>query len=161
MTMKTLVIIFVLFFIQPIFIAGLFYAWWNRKKRLAYVRETYRMNFNRTAFEISDYFFKALGWGVLLSALSFLLGIPLTIEWYMLYQLITIALLILSGSRLIHPLFTFSMTSISLFLMQKFGQKLPLNWLENLRDQKAVAIHFEANSMNNLLLNSLLFIFLI
>lgn len=161
MTVKYLLMMTVVFFLQPIFLAGLFYAFWNRHKRLTYVRETYRMNFNRSSFEIFDYFFKAIFLGILLSFITLLIGVPITIEWYMLYQLIAVLLLLLGGSRLLHPIFTFSLASLGLFLSDKFNQRMPLDWLVKLRDQRSVQIYFEGTGIHAILFNALFLTILI
>lgn len=158
MTAIDLIWIILLFFIQPLFLAGLLYSFWNRRKRLTYVRETYRMNFNRSSFEVSDYFFKAIIIGLVLSVFSIGLGVPLTIEWYLLYQLLSLILLLFTGSRFIHPLFTFSLTSIILFLVDKFGHAIPLRWLENLTSQDSFIIDFKLDDLSSLTINSLFFI---
>ena len=101
-----------LYFLQPVFIIGLIYVYYNHNKRVKYSRKEFRVNFNRTNFELKDYFLKGLLPGLLISVVSILVGIPLTLEWYLVYQTITILLLLIGGSRLIHPLFTFSMSSI-------------------------------------------------
>lgn len=154
----TNILIILFFFLQPLLLVGLLYSFWNRHKRLSYVRKTYRRNFNRSFFEISDYFFKALAISVIISILSVTIGIPLTIEWYIIYQIISIFLLVLFGSRLIHPLFTFPMTSIVLFFLNYFGEKLPINWLTSQDKINFINFDFQADHLMNLLLNSLLFI---
>lgn len=161
MTAIDLIWIILLFFIQPLFLAGLLYSFWNRRKRLTYVRETYRMNFNRSSFEVSDYFFKAIIMGLVLSLFSIGLGVPLTIEWYLVYQLLSLILLLFTGSRFIHPLFTFSLTSIILFLVDKFGQTIPLGWLEDLTSQDSFIIDFKLDDLSRLTINSLFFITII
>ncbi len=157
MTGKNIVIIFLLFLVQPLFLAGIFYSLWNYRKRLTYVRETYRMNFNRKAFELSDYFLKGILLAIGLSILSIVLGVPLTIEWYILYQGISLLLLAIGGSRFIHPVFSFSITSIVLFLMDQFGQALPLSWLSQQVSTPNFLIDFKEADFSSLSLNSLFF----
>ncbi|MDN6161203.1 MAG: PDZ domain-containing protein [Atopostipes sp.] len=157
MTIKMILMIFLFFFVQPLFLVGLFYAFWNRRKRLAYVRETYRMNFNRSAFEFSDYFFKALVIALIASGLSLLIGVPLTLEWYFLYQGITILLLVFFGSRFIHPVFTFSLTSLALFLLNHFDLNFLSQRLKTGNDY-LVQFDFFPDQLSSLLLNSLFFI---
>lgn len=157
-TVQNIIMIILFFFIQPLFLVGLFYAVWNRRQRLAYVRETYRMNFNRSAFELTDYLFKGLLIALTLSVISIGLGVPLTIEWYIVYQVISVFVLLLTGSRFIHPLFTFSLSSLVLFLMQRFGQTLPLSRLANAINQESFIIDFQPDQFMNVLFNSLFFI---
>lgn len=155
MTMKNIIWNFIIFFVQPLFLIGLFYAFWNHKKRLSYVRETYRMNFNRSFFELFDYFFKAIFIGLVISLIAIALGVPLTIKWYLVYQFISIFLLLLAGSRFIHPIFTFSLTSIVLFLANKFNYSFSLTGLTNIIRQESLIIDFELGELSPLILNSL------
>lgn len=150
-------LIFLLFLVQPLFLAGILYSLWNYRKRLTYVRETYRMNFNRKAFELSDYFLKGILLAIGLSGLSIALGVPLTIEWYLLYQGISLLLLAIGGSRFIHPVFSFSLTSIVLFLMDQFGQSLPLSWLSQQVSTTNFLIDFKEADFASLSLNTLFF----
>lgn len=101
-----------LLLIQPVFVSGLIYSFINYRRRVEYTRKTYRVNFVRENFEIKNFLFKGIIPGLVLSLLSVGIGVQLTIEWFILYQLITIVLLLIGGSRLIHPIFTFSLTSI-------------------------------------------------
>lgn len=158
MIMKNILWLMILFFMQPVFIVGLFYALWNRHKRLNYVRQNHRVNFNQTPFEVLDYLFKALIIGILLSVISFGVGVPLTVGWYLIYQLVTILLLVISGTRFMHPLFTFSLTSIVLFIVDQLGESIPVKWIEKLVSQNSVMIDFKLDSVSPLILNSLFFI---
>lgn len=161
MIIKNVLWMILLFVIQPVFIIGLLYAFWNRHQRLNYVRKNYRLNFNPKAFEVSDYLFKTFILGILISMISFGIGVPLTIEWYLLYQLVTIALLVITGTRFVHPLFTFSLTSIVLFTIRQFGKFLPVQWMKNIVQQQSVLVDFDLESIYPLLRNSLFFIVLI
>lgn len=158
MTAKNILLIILFFFIQPLFLVGLFHSFWNRRQRLAYVRETYRMNFNRSSFELTDYLFKGLLIGLFLSVISIGLGVPLTLEWYFLYQIISLVLLLFTGSRFVHPLFTFSLTSIVLFLMEQFNQKISVGWLTNLTKQSIFVDNFQPADRMSVPLNSLFLI---
>lgn len=158
MIIKNISWLLIIFLAQPVFILGLFYALWNRHKRLQYVRKNYRLNFNSNPFEITDYLFKTLLLGIVLSVILGVVGVPLTIEWYIVYQVITVFLLIISGTRFIHPLFTFSLTSIALFIMEQVGEVIPLKWLENLVSQDSIIINFNLENTSTLILNSLFII---
>lgn len=161
MTTINILWIIALFFIQPVFIAGLLYTLWNRKKRLAYVRENYRLNFNPSFFEVSDYLLKTLLIGLLLSIVLAGVGVPLTIEWYLVYQVITVILFLISGTRFIHPVFTFSLASITLFILNWLGASVPSNWLQGLVQQEYVSFDFSVENISLLLFNSLVFIAMI
>lgn len=160
-TGKNIMMIFLFFLVQPLFLAGIFYSIWNYRKRLSYVRETYRMNFNRTAFELSDYFFKGLLLALALSVLSIGIGIPLTIEWYLVYQGISLLLLALGGSRFVHPVFSFSLTSLALFFMDRLDVSLPLARLNNRLGFRPYSVDFKSMNSSTLSLNSLFFIALL
>lgn len=161
MIIKSILWAITLFFIQPVFMIGLIYALWNRNKRIKYVRNNYRLNFNPSPFEVLGYLFKTLIIGLIISIILGVVGVPLTIEWYLIYQLVTILLLIISGTRFIHPLFTFSLTSIVIFITNQIGKTIPIQWLQNLVSQKSVIIDFKLANVSTLILNSLFFISII
>src|SRR5690625_2296066 len=89
MLMTNILWAILLYFLQPVFIIGLLYTIFNRNKRVKYSRKNFRVNFNRTNFELKDFFIKGLLPGILVSILSLVLGVPLTIEWYLIYQIIS------------------------------------------------------------------------
>lgn len=161
MMIKNILWLLIIFFVQPVFILGLGYALWNRSKRLKYVRKNYRLNFNPSSFEVTDYLFKSLVIGLILSVVVGVVGVPLTIEWYLIYQVVTIVLLLISGTRFIHPLFTFSLTSIATFILDWSGKAIPLDWLQNIVKQEAVAVNFQVANPSAVILNSLFFISMI
>lgn len=161
MMIKNILWLLIIFFVQPVFILGLAYAFWNRSKRLKYVRKNYRLNFNPSSFEVTDYLFKSLVIGLILSVVVGVVGVPLTIEWYLIYQVVTIVLLLISGTRFIHPLFTFSLTSIATFILDWSGKAIPLDWLQNIVKQEAVAVNFQVANPSAVILNSLFFISMI
>ena len=150
-----------LFFLQPVFIVGLFYANFNRNQRVKYSRKNFRVNFNRTNFELKDYLIKGLLPGMIISVFSIVLGIPLTIKWYLIYQMIAILFLLFGGSRFIHPLFTFSATSIVMYILNRLHLELNIDWVQRLTNDNLFIINFEPNALNSLLINSLLFTSLI
>ena len=115
-----------LLLIQPVFVSGLIYSFINYRRRVEYTRKTYRVNFVRENFEIKNFLFKGIIPGLVLSLLSVGIGVQLTIEWFILYQLITIVLLLIGGSRLIHPIFTFSLTSIGYKVLSLLSFNIPL-----------------------------------
>lgn len=155
MSIQNILWLLIIFLAQPVFILGLFYALWNRNKRLQYVRKNYRLNFNSSPFEVTDYLFKTVVLGLVISVLLGVVGVPLTIEWYIIYQVITIFLLLVSGTRFMHPLFTFSLTSIVLFGLDWIGQTISLNGLQNLVNQNTVILNFQLENVSALIVNSL------
>lgn len=161
MLMTNLLWAILLFFLQPVFIVGLFYANYNRNQRVKYSRKNFRVNFNRTNFELKDYLIKGLLPGMIISVFSIVLGIPLTIKWYLIYQMIAILFLLFGGSRFIHPLFTFSATSIVMYILNKLHLELNIDWVQRLTNDNLFIINFEPNALNSLLINSLLFTSLI
>src|SRR5699024_4312589 len=161
MLMTNLLWSILLFFLQPVFIVGLFYANFNRNQRVKYSRKNFRVNFNRTNFELKDYFIKGLLPGMIISVFSIVLGIPLTIKWYLIYQMIAILFLLFGGSRFIHPLFTFSATSIVMYILNRLHLELNIDWVQRLTNDNLFIINFEPNALSSLLINSLLFTSLI
>lgn len=119
-----------IFFIQPVFLIGLVYIFFNKSRRIKYTRKNYRVNFNRTNYELKDFLLQGIIPGMIISILIFALGIPITMEWYIIYQVITILLLLISGFRLIHPIFTFLLASIVLYDFKIIGIDDELDWLK-------------------------------
>lgn len=161
MMMTNLLWAILLYFLQPIFIIGLIYAYFNHNRRVKYSREHFRVNFNRTNFEIKDYFIKGLLPGIILSMVSILLGIPLTLDWYLIYQVTAILLLLLGGSRFIHPIFTFSISSILFYISDRFEVGMKLSKLQPLLNKKLFNLDFEIENISLLINNILIFILLI
>lgn len=157
MLMTNILWAILLYFLQPVFIIGLLYTIFNRNKRVKYSRKNFRVNFNRTNFELKDFFIKGLLPGILVSILSLVLGVPLTIEWYLIYQIVAILFLLIGGSRFIHPIFTFSMTSILMYAANLFQFDLNFQWLQPVINENLFIMNFELNSLPLLLMNVLLF----
>lgn len=157
MLMTNILWAILLYFLQPVFIIGLLYTIFNRNKRVKYSRKNFRVNFNRTNFELKDFFIKGLLPGILVSILSLVLGVPLTIEWYLIYQIVAILFLLIGGSRFIHPIFTFSMTSILMYAANLFQFDLNFQWLQPVINENLFIMNFELNSLPSLLMNVLLF----
>lgn len=147
--------------IQPLFLIGLGFAFWNRNKRIKYVRKEYRTNFNRSFFEVSDFFLKAIIPSIILSVLSVLIGLPLTIEWFFIYQAVTIILLLIGGARFIHPFFTFPLTSISIYILKQFNQSPPLGILEVFNRNLMLDLSFQTDQLPMVIFNSLVFVVLL
>lgn len=149
-----------LFFIQPIFLVGLLYTYLNYQKRIRYTRKHFRVNFVKDNFEMKDFLLKGLLPGLVISLLTLVIGIPLSIEWFIIYQIIAITLLLIGGYRLIHPIYTFSLTSLVTVLLSILNIQLPFNQLEPLF-QKNQYTFGSINNPNQLIANSLFLAILI
>lgn len=145
-----------LFFIQPVFFIGSMYAWFNRNKRVKYSRKQFRVNFNRSQFELKDYFIKGIIPGIIISVLSLVLGVPITIQWYIIYQVIAIILLLIGGSRFIHPIFTFSISSIVMYILDLLEMNLGFTKISNLLNEKIFTRNYHLNSPTSVMINVLL-----
>ena len=144
-----------LFFIQPIFWVGLFYAYKNYRNRVQYTRKTFRVNFVRENFEMKDFLLKGIIPGSLLSMLAVGIGLPLSIEWYIIYQVMTVFLLLVGGYRFIHPVFTFSLSTIIMTVLSLLSIDLPFHQLNPLF-QNNHYIYGALNNPNQLITNALL-----
>lgn len=103
----------VLFFIQPTFIVGLIFAVWTSYRRINHERSNHRVAIYNTLYEIKNYLLFGLLFGAVGSILLTIIGIPVTMDWIIIYQIIAIVSLVF-GYRFIHPLFTFSISSLIL-----------------------------------------------
>lgn len=161
MLTSNLIVSVILFFIQPVFIMGLLYTLWNRRKRVSYFRKKFRVNFNPDYFEVKDFFLKGLLPGLLISVLALVVGIPLTIEWYLMYQVITILLLVVSGYRFIQPVFTFSLTSIVFTGLDFLNINLPFHHISNLVEQDFFVFSQTSSQLPTIFTNILFFMAII
>lgn len=144
-----------LFFIQPLFLVGLLYAFINYRKRINYTRKHFRVNFVRDVFEMKDFLLKGIIPGILISFIVLIVGLPLSFEWYITYQVITVFLLLIGSYRLIHPIFTFSLSSIVMTGLSLLNIELPFNKLNPLF-QNNQYIYGSVNNLNQLTANALL-----
>lgn len=154
--LNNLIKTFLLFFIQPVFIVGLLFSIGRYRKRVNYTRKTFRVNFNRDFFEIKDYLLKGLLPGVGLSIVCLLIGIPLTLDWFILYQVVAILLLAVSGYRFIHPIYTFTLTSILLFGLDFFNIHLPFDRIESILSPSIYSLDLASLNLQALITNVLL-----
>lgn len=102
-----------LFFIQPLFLLGVALVFISRSRRISYDRKQLRATIYKDHFEVKRFFIWGLLPGLLISLLTVLIGMPITLDWIILYQVVTIVSLGM-GYRFIHPIFTFSVTSLLL-----------------------------------------------
>ncbi|WP_035050525.1 PDZ domain-containing protein [Carnobacterium jeotgali] len=102
-----------LFFVQPVFIIGLVFTIWTSYRRINHERSNHRVAIYNTLYEIKNYLLLGLLFGVVGSILLTIIGVPVTMDWIIIYQIVAIVSLIF-GYRFIHPLFTFSISSLLL-----------------------------------------------
>lgn len=103
----------VLFFIQPTFIVGLIFTIWTSYRRINHERSNHRVAIYNTLYEIKNYLLLGLLFGAVGSILLTMIGIPVTMDWIIIYQIVAIVSLVF-GYRFVHPLFTFSISSLIL-----------------------------------------------
>lgn len=126
----------VLFFIQPTFIVGLIFAIWTSYRRINHERSNHRVAIYSTLYEVKNYLLLGLLFGAVGSILLTVTGIPVTMDWIIVYQMIAIVSLVF-GYRFIHPLFTFSISSLlligaSLMLDSSVFSFMPDSWYQPL-----------------------------
>lgn len=143
-----------LFFIQPVFWLGLIVAVIRSQRRLHYERKHFNHAVYKNRFEVRNYLTKGLIPGLLLSFITLIVGMAVPLEWVVLYQLMILALFIF-GERFIHPIFSFSITTLLLFLLPQFGLNTYISHLPFARD-----LNFSVGNLNFLPL-SLTILFLI
>lgn len=123
-----------LFFIQPIFVIGLISAIISGRNRLHFERKSYRVAIYRSFYEVRNFLTLGLISGLAASALIVLIGIPLTLDWIIAYQVISL-LLFVFGYRFIHPVFSFplavSVVAAGVIWNDQFDFSfLPGNWYQ-------------------------------
>lgn len=161
MSITTVLWSIVFFFVQPLFIIGLIYAIYNHRKRVNYTRQTYRMNYNKRNFELREYLSKGILPGVFVSAIALGVGIPLTIEWYFVYQIITILLLLVGGSRFIQPIFTFSLSALALYSLNELKIQSPTNWIKAILPNDSIQLTENFTDSPELFMNLILIAILV
>ena len=120
----------VLFFIQPAFIVGLIFAIWTSYRRINHERSNHRVAIYNTLYEIKNYLLFGLLFGVVGSILVTIIGILVTMDWIIIYQIIAIVSLVF-GYRFIHPLFTFSISSLILLGLSFVLRKDDFSFIPN------------------------------
>lgn len=154
---KTLLMIVGSFFIQPLFIVGVIWSIGMSLKRIRTERKIYRVAIFKEWFEVKDFLVMGLLPGVIGSILLTVLGVPLTVEWIVFYQISTLILLVLFGTRYIHPIITFPVTALLLSVT---------NWILETNSSSNLNIMGysveQLNFFNNhLLVNGLVVMFLV
>lgn len=146
----------ILFFFQPVLIIGIAYAWHNRNKRVKYSRKQFRVNFNRSQFELKDFLTKGLIPGLIISVISLGLGVPITIYWYLIYQVVAIVLLLIAGSRFIHPIFTFSVSSIVIYVLEYLDIQFNLSKIGAVFSEEIFTLNYQTKAFTSVMINTLL-----
>lgn len=117
--LQNLLLALLLFVLQPTFIIGVVLALLAKSRRFKYSRSKLRTTIYKENFEIKRFLTWGLVPGIILSLLSVLIGMPVTIDWMIIYQIITILFLGL-GYRFIHPVFTFSASGLTVLALNLF-----------------------------------------
>lgn len=107
------------FVLQPTFIIGVVLAILAKTRRFKYSRSKLRTTIYKDNFEIKRFLTWGLVPGVILSLFSIFIGMPVTIDWMIIYQIVTILFLGL-GYRFIHPIFTFSASGLTVLILNMF-----------------------------------------
>ncbi|WP_208560897.1 PDZ domain-containing protein [Marinilactibacillus kalidii] len=142
--LQSLLLAFGLFLIQPLFIVGVILVIVSKSRRISYDRKQLRATVYKDNFEIKRFLLWGLAPGLLISAITVGIGMPITLDWIILYQIVTILALGL-GYRFIHPIFTFSATSLLMLGLTFFGvttdqiATVPENWFSPLNEGLPVA----------------------
>lgn len=114
-----MILAFFLFFVQPAFYLGLILAIIRNYKRLKREREQFQSAIYRDRREIYAYLFRGLPFGLILSLIIFMVGIPISLEWLMIYQILA-SLALLLGGAFLEPALLFSLALlVTAFLPQE------------------------------------------
>lgn len=147
-----------LFFIQPIFLIGLILSYVKSSKRKKRERNYFNVAINKTTYEIKEFLLNGLLIGVMASLLIVGLGIPVTADWLILYQIVAIIFL-LFGLRFIHPMFTLSLTALLLFALKQASLGLKISAAFPIYQPLSQLDLIDTAFMRNSLLITLLLIF--
>lgn len=116
---QNILLALILFLLQPTFIIGVILAMLAKIRRFKYSRNKLRVTIHKENFEIKRFFTWGIAPGIIISLLSVFIGMPVTIDWIIIYQVITILFLGL-GYRFIHPVFTFSASGLTVLALNMF-----------------------------------------
>ncbi|MCC5889671.1 MAG: PDZ domain-containing protein [Alkalibacterium sp.] len=108
-----------LYIVQPTFIIGVLLLFLSVNRRFAYSRRQLRTSIYKERYEYKRFFLWGIIPGLLLSIVSVIAGLPVTIDWLIAYQIVTL-LLLGFGFRFIHPIFTFSLSALGLLALGQF-----------------------------------------
>lgn len=109
----------VLFILQPTFLAGIALVFLAKSRRFKYSRAQLRASIYKDHYELRRFFFWGIIPGIAISLVSFLAGLPVSIDWIISYHIITI-LLLGFGYRFIHPVFTFTLSALAALVIGQF-----------------------------------------
>lgn len=116
---QNMLLALLLFVLQPTFIIGVFLAFLAKNRRFKYSRNKLRTTIYKENFEIKRLLTWGLVPGILLSVISIGLGLPVTLDWIIIYHVVTLLFLGL-GYRFIHPIFTFSASGLIVLALNFF-----------------------------------------
>ncbi|SEK87263.1 PDZ domain-containing protein [Carnobacterium iners] len=116
------------FFIQPVFLVGLIIAIMTSYKRIKNERLSHRVAIYKELYELKNYILFGLITGLIGSLLISIIGIPITMDWIIIYELVAIVLLI-GGYRFISPLFTFPLATLIILGIKTLRIETPLTFL--------------------------------
>ncbi len=108
---QNILLALLLFVLQPTFIIGIVLALLAKSRRFKYSRSKLRTTIYKENYELKRLFIWGLIPGIVLSLLSIGIGLPVTLDWIIFYQIVTVVFLGL-GYRFIHPIFTFSASGL-------------------------------------------------
>lgn len=121
--LQNILLALVLFILQPTFLVGTALVFIAKSRRFKYSRHQLRASIYKEHYELKRFFLWGLIPGAVLSAVSFIAGLPVSLDWIIAYQIVT--LLILGfGYRFLHPVFTFSLSAL---LILALGYLVPEN----------------------------------
>lgn len=118
---KTLGSAMLLFFVQPLVWVGLLASWKAANNRLNNERKALRVAVFKEKFEVKNYLTKGLLIGLIVSVFIYFSPIPITGEFILMYQAVSILFMLL-GYRFLHPLFT---VSASMLLVIAYTMFIP------------------------------------
>ncbi|MGB6179439.1 PDZ domain-containing protein [Carnobacterium sp.] len=113
-----------LFFIQPVFLIGLLLAITTSYKRIKNERTNHRVAIYKELYELKNYLLFGLIAGLVGSILSIGIGVPVTMDWIIVYEVVAL-LFLLIGYRFISPVFTFSITTLILIAVKLLDSEFP------------------------------------
>lgn len=108
-----------LYILQPTFIIGVLLLYLSVNRRFSYSRRQLRTSIYKERYEYKRFFLWGLFPGIILSLVSVIAGLPVTLDWIIAYQIVTL-LLLGFGFRFIHPLFSFPLSALGLIVLGQF-----------------------------------------
>lgn len=116
---QNILLALLLFVLQPTFIIGVVLALLSKNRRFKYSRSKLRTTVYKENYEIKRLITWGLIPGAVISLLSVGIGMPVTIDWIIVYHIVTLLFLGL-GYRFIHPIFTFSTAGLTVLGLSYF-----------------------------------------